>query len=68
MTGKRGSGCDTRWLLANFPLKRKIRVQLQDISKCRENGKDRLRKGNAQRLPQTLLYIDKMIQIVVIVH
>ena len=50
MSGNRGSGFDTKWLLTNFPFSLKIRLQLKKISKCRENGIDRLRNGNLRRL------------------
>ena len=49
MSGNRGSGFDTRWLLANFPFP----LVEKNSFKCRENGKDRLRKGNVTCLTFT---------------
>ena len=54
MAGNRGSGFDTRWLLANFlfSLSREkfvysCKKMFTVVKKCHENGIDRLRKGNA---------------------
>ena len=59
MSGNRRFGFDTRWLLANFSFsliqQRKIRSQLKNISKSRENGIDRLRNGNLLRRQETML-------------
>ena len=50
MSGNRGSGFDTRWLLSFFNLVEKNSFTIKKISKCHENGIDRLRKGGARRL------------------
>ena len=48
MLGNRGFGFYTRWLLTNFPffnLVEKNSLIVKKLSKCRENGIDRLRNG-----------------------
>lgn len=61
MSGSRGSGFDTRWLLANFPFffnfVEKNSFTVKTISKCRGNGIDRLRKGNARRRRPYLCFL-----------
>ena len=61
MSGSRGSGFDIRWLQISFffTLVEKIRLQLKKISKCRENGIDRLRNGNLPAYPGQLHFGSK---------
>ena len=48
MSGNRGSGFDTRFSFF-FNLVEKNSFTVKKISKCRENGIDRLRNGNLPR-------------------